>query len=262
MQPGTEPSQQEEGRGRKLLPLTRKPECLEPQNMRRLRDQERRTWGTRQDSGEAPPRALNLVLWKAPWRPILLFLPGTQPWPAVTPLTHKPLPSGHFQGQPCSGTSSIHERRRQPLPGAQVRKKRGGLQSMSEGQQGGDRGTVCAKVLRPGLRDVWGQVEAKGEGWTVSGLWGHSEGFGCDGTGLGSQRRGGQEAHAQLGPEAAEVPRDLACGLIWEGDGADLQMHSTGEVRGTELKMARSYPGDGRRRAGGMSRNTELRMSG
>ena len=114
MQLGTEPSQQEEGRGRKLLPLTRKPECLEPQNMRGLREQERRTWGTRQDSGEAPPRALNLVLWKAPWHPILLFLPGSQPWPAVTPLTHNPLPSGHFQGPPCSGTSSIHERRRQP----------------------------------------------------------------------------------------------------------------------------------------------------
>lgn len=36
---------------------------------------------------------------------------------------------------------------------------------MSEGQQGGHRGTVCAEVLKPGLRDVWGQVEkAKGEG--------------------------------------------------------------------------------------------------
>ena len=99
MQPGTEPSQQEEGRGRKLLPLTRKPECLEPQNMRRLRDQERRTWGTRQDSGEAPPRALNLVLWKAPWRPILLFLPGTQPWPAVPFTTPMSLNRNARQGR-------------------------------------------------------------------------------------------------------------------------------------------------------------------
>ena len=59
---------------------------------------------------------------------------------------------------------------------------------MSEGQQGGDRGTVHAEVLRPGLQDVWGQVEASGEGWTVSSLWGCSEGSSCDGTGLGSQR--------------------------------------------------------------------------
>lgn len=191
------PSQREEGaagdrtksaRGRqrqKAPSSDQKPECLGPRNMRGLREQERRSWGTRQDSGEAPPGALNLVLWKAPWRPILLFLPSSHPWPTVTPLTRNPLPSGHFQG-----TSSIHERRRQPLPGAQVRKKTGGLQSMSEGQQRGDRGTVCAEVLKPGLRDVWGQVEAKGEGWTMSGLWGRSEGSSCDGTGLGSQRRG------------------------------------------------------------------------
>lgn len=35
---------------------------------------------------------------------------------------------------------------------------------MSEGQQGGDKGIVRAEVLRPGLRDVWKQVEASGEG--------------------------------------------------------------------------------------------------
>lgn len=33
-----------------------------------------------------------------------------------------------------------------------------------------ETGIVRAKVLRPGLRDVWGQVEASGEGWTMSGL--------------------------------------------------------------------------------------------
>jgi hypothetical protein len=140
---------------------------------------------------------------------------------------------------------------------------------MSEGHQGGDRGTVCAEVLRPGLRDVWGQVEAKGEGWTVSGLWGCSEGSGCDGTGLGSQRRGlaaegtgrGTEGQKQrdrsggscttqtggsLGPSAAEVPRDLACGLIWERDGAGLtNALNTGSERNRTQdgqKLPRRWP--------------------
>lgn len=104
------PSQREEGaagdrnksaRGRqrqKAPSSDQKPECLGPRNMRGLGEQERRSWGTRQDSGEAPPGALNLVLRKAPWRLILLFLPSSHPWPTVTPLTHNPLPSGHFQG--------------------------------------------------------------------------------------------------------------------------------------------------------------------
>ena len=44
--------------------------------------------------------------------------------------------------------------------------------------------------------------------------------------------------------------------------GLDLQMDSTWEVRGRELKMARSCPGDSPGTAGGISRNPELRMSG
>ena len=143
MQLGTEPSQQEEGRGRKLLPLTRKPECLEPQNMRGLREQERRTWGTRQDSGEAPPRALNLVLWKAPWHPILLFLPGSQPWPAVTPLTHNPLPSGHFQGSPALALAPSMNEEGSPAWSSGQEKERWPAQYVRGPPRWGQRYSVC-----------------------------------------------------------------------------------------------------------------------
>lgn len=93
-----------------------------------------------------------------------------------------------MRGQPCSGTDSIHKQSRQPP----AQGLGGGKRDVAcrvcrrAGKAGTEEQRVSAKVLRPGLQGSWGRAEAREGGWTVSGLRGHFEGTGFDGTGLDS----------------------------------------------------------------------------
>lgn len=81
------------------------------------------------------------------------------------------------------------------------------------------------------------------------------EDLAAEGTGRGTEgqkqrdRSGGScttQTGGSLGPSAAEVPRDLACGLIWERDGAGLKNAlNTGSERNRTQdgqKLPRRWP--------------------